>query len=569
MRSRKRLFGSKSSAVAALAIASLVLTACGSDTAVDSSAGTGAGSSQDGVVSSDSAELLVLGIRAGTARRFQDPHNDQVVEAKPMLRAVYDTLVTFTTADLSEPEPWLAESYVANADATVFTFTLREGLQFSDGTPLTSADVVWSLNRLANISTDVSFLMNGITPSATDARTVVLSVENPMPWLPVIMTSPNAAVMNSAVMIAQGASDGTDGRDATTETGELFLAENNSVGSGPYVLVSWDPQTDMVFARNENFWGPAPRYERIVFRNMEPSIQRLSLANGEIDVALSLTQEEVSSLQGNNDVEMSSSAGTNLVVLMTNFNQDVNPVGANPAFREAMRYAIDYDALLELGGPAAVRPCGPVIKQMFGSLPADDSTCVAHDPERARAILTEAGLIGESIEISWAEGDIRDGITMADASTRVGAQLAKVGMRVTLDGLPAAVENDKRNSDRTQMRITGVSIRYADPCHAVGTLEPGGSFSKFGDGRERSGWMPDEDAGGTVLSLGKAACSEGDPAKRRELFYEWQRRINTDSPFVSLAQGVAYVGVRKGVLDAAVHPLWFVDVPTLTGAVPQ
>src|SRR5207245_3066512 len=103
-------------------------------------------------------------------------------------RALYDTLLQFKGADVAHPLPDAATSYTASKDAKTFTFTIRKGIKFADGTPLTSADVVFSYKRLINLKGNPSFLLAGITPSAKGAYTVVLKSKSPNPAIPVIVT---------------------------------------------------------------------------------------------------------------------------------------------------------------------------------------------------------------------------------------------------------------------------------------------------------------------------------------------------------------------------------------------
>ena len=81
-------------------------------------------------------------------------------------RALYDSLLQFKGADVAHPQPAVAASYTASKDARTYTFTLRRNVRFSDGTPLTSADVVFSYNRLVNLKGNPSFLLAGITTKA-------------------------------------------------------------------------------------------------------------------------------------------------------------------------------------------------------------------------------------------------------------------------------------------------------------------------------------------------------------------------------------------------------------------
>ena len=142
--------------------------------------------------------------------------------------------------------PSLAESWEANEDATEFTFTLRDDAVFSDGSPVEAADVAFSLNRVRELKSNGSFLMDGVTAEAVDASTVRLTTEQPNPALPRILPTPTLGIVNSDVVIENGGTDqpGADADDAAEE----FL-NSTSAGSGPYVLESFSTTSETVVAR--------------------------------------------------------------------------------------------------------------------------------------------------------------------------------------------------------------------------------------------------------------------------------------------------------------------------------
>ena len=101
-----------------------------------------------------------------------DPGREFEMTGNIIVQAMYDTLLTFENNDVTEPKPGLATSWEVNDDATEFTFTLRDDAVFSDGTPLTAADVAFSLNRVRELKGNGSFLMAGVTAEAKDDTTV-------------------------------------------------------------------------------------------------------------------------------------------------------------------------------------------------------------------------------------------------------------------------------------------------------------------------------------------------------------------------------------------------------------
>ena len=188
-----------------------------------------------------------------------------------------------------------AASWEISDDGTVYTFTLADGITFSDGSPLTAADVVFSFNRLANLKGNPSFLADGIVSvEAPDDQTVVLTLAQPDPAILAKLVFDGFGIVNMDVVMEQG---GTDAEDAATaDTAEEWLNQN-SAGSGPYVLESWEPGVETVLVRNENYWGEAPAMERVIFRNIpEAATQKIQLEAGDIDIAWDLTADQVAGM---------------------------------------------------------------------------------------------------------------------------------------------------------------------------------------------------------------------------------------------------------------------------------
>src|SRR5216683_567622 len=179
----------------------------------------------------------VLVIDKSFDMKTADPQREFEVSGGIVAKALYSTLLTFKGSDSATPVPLVASSYTASSDAKTFTFKLRTDIKFSDGTPLTSADVVFSFNRLINLKGNPSFLLAGVTARATGKYSVVLRSAAPNPAIPVIVTNTSLGIVNSKLVKAHGgtASVGADKSDKA----ESFL-NATSAGSGPYILKSYN-----------------------------------------------------------------------------------------------------------------------------------------------------------------------------------------------------------------------------------------------------------------------------------------------------------------------------------------
>src|SRR5687767_3549360 len=162
------------------------------------------------------------------------------------VKGMYDTLLTFRGGS-TQPLPWLARSWRVSKDAKTITFNLRRDARFSDGSRLTSADVVFSFRRVINLKGSPSFLLAGVKVSAPDANTVVLRSSIPNPALLRIVPNPSLGIVNSKLVKANGGTDavGADKKDKA----EPFLLRT-SAGSGPYVLKSYSNKTQIILEAN-------------------------------------------------------------------------------------------------------------------------------------------------------------------------------------------------------------------------------------------------------------------------------------------------------------------------------
>src|SRR5690606_13572097 len=123
-----------------------------------------------------------------------------------------------------------------------------------------------------------------------------------------------------------------DGED----TAEDFL-NNNSAGSGPYILESWEPQVQTTPVRNPNYYGDAPYFDRIVIQNIpEAATQKAALESGEIDIALDLTSDQIAPLTNNADIEIFSGPGNIVHFILMNGNAEQCGPSADPLVQRAV-----------------------------------------------------------------------------------------------------------------------------------------------------------------------------------------------------------------------------------------
>jgi peptide/nickel transport system substrate-binding protein len=344
-------------------VATLGITACGAGSSDSSSSG---GKS---VVVDSSFDL-----------KTADPNREYETTGSIVAKALYETLLTFKGDDVTKPIDGLA-SYEMNADNTVMTLTMADGHVFSDGSPVTVDDAVFSLQRVQGIKGNPSFLLEGITVAKTSDTTLTLTSATPNPALPYILPNPALSVVNKKVVEENG---GT----ATDADGAEAYLNGASAGSGPYMLESFDVASQVVFTKNPKYTGDAPAYDRVVLRNVQGPTQKLNIQAGESQVALDLNPDQVAEV-GSSDVTVLSSPSRYMIFLLLNQDPSVSAITSNPDFLKAVKAGIDYNKIVDLAGAGSVQPGGFIPSLFVGAIDASDGN--QHDAAAAKAALASSG----------------------------------------------------------------------------------------------------------------------------------------------------------------------------------
>ncbi|HEV7666086.1 MAG TPA: ABC transporter substrate-binding protein [Chloroflexota bacterium] len=464
-------------------------------------------------------------------------------QADPFFHAVYDTLLTFGVGDNSAPKPLVAESYTSSPDARTFTFKLRKDVKFSDGTPLKAGDVAFSYNRLLNLHDTPIYLLEGVTGvSAPDDYTFVIETKDPNPAIPFIVTNPALGVTNSTVLKAHGGSDQPGAEK--TDTAESYL-QTASAGSGPYVM-SGISTSQVEMKANPNYWGPnKPTFQNVVLRDVAAATQLIEVQRSTDEVVLSLSGDQAQSLKGNDKLNVNAFTSPNLTFLYVNVNPEVLPFGANAHFQQAVRYGIDYDALVKVAGAGAAQAPGVVPPQFLGALPL--TSAVKRDLAKAKSELSASGLGSPAIQLDYQTTST--GQTEALAA-KIQANLAEVGINVTLNGQPSAIATPNYRGGKLQMGLFGWAPDYPDPNNYLAFM-PGQLVGK------RAGWLVE--AAPTLVELGNKAGATADNDTRAKMYRDIQTQLNQDSPIFPLINPGGAVVTTKNLTNVAYSPVWYID----------
>ncbi|GAA6756832.1 hypothetical protein Thermus77420_23080 [Thermus thalpophilus] len=348
---------------------------------------------------------------------------------------MYETLVRFEGNDLATLRPGLAESWKVERGTTdwILTFNLRRGSRFSSGREVTAKDVVFSFERALALKGPGSFLFTDIAqlkPGATkalDPYTLEVRIPksaSPQSFLSILTFTIGGVVDSEEVQ--KNAKGGDLGKDWLT---------NNSAGSGPYQLVRWDRGNQVILEANLHA-RVKPKIPRVVLRYIqEPAVLRTALESGEIDIAEGLTPEGLKAIAANPRFKVVRAETLRLQYL--GMNMKAGSPFANAKLREAMRYAVNQDELIQgLLQGNAIKIQTFIPKGLLGYNPA---TSYKYDPERARKLLAEAGYPqGLEFELLVSTGICGGRVPCPDVAAKLQADMAKAGFRARIRAIANA-----------------------------------------------------------------------------------------------------------------------------------
>ncbi len=480
-----------------------------------------------------------------------DPGRAYEPYAMMTLNGMYDQLVKFE-GRLDHVSPHLAESWTISEDGLTYTFTLRSGVTFSSGNPLTANDVKWTFDRLKNLKSNASFLADSIADvEAPDNTTVVVKMSAADASFLSKLASPNFGILDSKAVKANG---GSASADAASRDDAQHWLDHQSVGSGPFVLEKFVPDAEIILVRNDDYWKGAAPIQRIHFQNIkDPNTQLLMLQKGDIDIAMGLGPEHAQMAGTFPDITVMPLTTMTMSFLLMNDDPELAGPIANKDVREAIKYAIDYKGFHTLAGEGAVTPISVIQCGFLGSLPPRDPDFT--DLDKAKELLAKAGYpdgFETTIEtISY----LHDGLNWLTVAEKVAADLAVVGIKADIQPKELTVGLDEYRKGQWALATAGWSPDFLDATNQLVFL-PG---SKVG---LRANWKLE--ANPELAELGKQAEVESDVEKRAALLQEIQRQMDENSPFLPIVQHPSRLAFRDDVKGVSWHENYKIDVYNLS-----
>jgi peptide/nickel transport system substrate-binding protein len=465
-------------------------------------------------------------------------------------RGLYDTLFTYRGSDLAHPVPLLVRSWKASTNAKTFTFQLKRNVSFADGTPLTAADVVFSLRRLVNLKGNPSFLLAGVTGRAVGRYTVVLRSKTSNTALPAILANPSTGIVNSRLVRQHGGTDGVAASKTDKAENWLNSSDSTGAGSGPYVLKSFSTTSQVTLDPSPHYWGSRkPAFDSVVVRNMIAPTQLINIQRGSHEVAIDLSSDQAQTLRSNSKVRVSLQPSTWVFWLFANNDSQVSSVTSNKQFQQAVRYALDYKSIVQVGGPGAIQAPGLIPSMFLGALP--QSAAVKQNVAKAKADLSASGVGDQQVTLEYPSDLTINGVPFTTLAQKVQANLQTAGFKVNLSGSPTGTWLTKYRSGKMAFGLSLWGPDFPDPADYL-VFAPGQLVGL------RAGWPAGSDAAVEKLAAKALVTTANGP--RKVLYQQMQRQLNQRGPYFPLMQPVQVFVSTSDLRNAVYNAVYSVDV---------
>ena len=479
---------------------------------------------------------LVIGLGADVTSI--DPHNNNAAPNNSIAEQIFNKLIENDARQ--NPKPGLAESWRTVDDLT-WEFKLRRGVKFHDGSDFTAADVAFSIERPGIINTPGGFTI--FTRSITekiivDPYTIRLKTGAPYPNLPIDMSG--------LIIVSSVAAKGALAAD--------FDSGKATIGTGPWKFVRYTKGDRIELARNDNYWGPKPPWDKVTFRLITSDPSRVAaLLAGDVQMIEAIPPADYAKLKTNKDIAIFTTISNRMIHLHLDSNRDKSPFITDKAgkpleknpfkdarVRKAVSKAINRNAIVERVMDGLAIPAGQLVPEgFFGVSP--NLKPEPFDPEGAKKLLTEAG---------YPDGF---GITLHGPNNRyvnddqivqaVAQMLTRVGIATKVETLPFSVYVSRANKVEFSAALLGWGVSTGEATYPlrslIATNNPAKGLGTWNWGRYT---IPAMDA---LLEQGLATV---DNAKRDKLLQQATELVINDTGLIPLHFQVNTWAARKGLV---------------------
>jgi ABC-type transport system substrate-binding protein len=470
-----------------------------------------------------------LTFAAGADPDSLDPQNTQSNPGEQVNRMMYENLVRFNTR--MQIEPALAESWTQSADGLVWTFKLRQGVRFHDGTPFDAKAVKYFFDRV--LGDEKPFKASLYTPFVQSAQVVDDHTVR------VTLKQSFAAFLfrlaHSAGGIASPAAHQKWGKDLTL----------HPVGTGPFKFVEWVKGDRVVLERSDTYWGGRPLLDRVAVKTVrEDSARVLMLEAGDADLILNIPPEDIPRLRKDPRFAIDSIPTARALYVVINVQK--KPFD-DVRVRQALNLAVNREAIVKSlfqGNAGAISGIVAPLQNGFAKLPG-----YAFDPKKAKELLAQAGVPALKVKLWSPKGRYVKDFELAQA---VQQDLAAVGVEAALNTMEwgAYLSATKTAPDQTdrELFLLGWSPSTGEAQWGIYPLLHSSQLAPKGDNRGFFVSKALDDA------IDKATTATSDAARLGAL-REAQQIIIKDAPAIFLISPNMIVGASKKVHGVVNLPL--------------
>lgn len=473
-----------------------------------------------------------------------DPHNTGQAAANIITGNIGGSLV-FQNPETMEFEPYLAESWETSDDGKVWTFKLREGITFHDGSELTANDFVNTYERAQETSFVASGNLNELeTAEAEDDYTLVLTLKEPFAPLLQYLSDPGWLQP-----LPTGAIE--EDKDLSREL----------IGVGPWKFEEWDNGQSILLSKFEDYnWAPeffknndGPVYaDELEYKFIgETQTMLAALDSGSIDIAANVPANQIQQYLDNDDYYVLERPRNGLG-LFIEFNLE-NPTFEQIEIREAINYAIDKESLLKavLDGQGEVS-YGALPSSFFGYDENVDEYGYHYDVEKAKELIESVGYTEGSDGIYEKDGEPLkvelmtqvEGESWMETATLLQAMLGQAGIDVSIDAREWGSLLETATNHQFEMTLMGYTYNDPDVLNLF-------LHSAEADGGLNAGSIKDDHLD-ELLEKGRKTV---DQDERKEIYFEIQEYMNEQAYWAPLITESQYYVVNKDLKNLSLHPL--------------
>lgn len=419
-----------------------------------------------------------------------DIHSQNNALGNGVHASVYDSLVYYNSTTF-KPEAQLATSW-REVSPTQVRFTLRSGVKFSDGSPLTADDVVYSIHRAMAKTSNYQVYTQGIDK-------VVKVNDNTVDFM---MKGPNPVLLNQLtelrIMSKAWAEKNKSVEPKDIKTKDESFAHRNAMGTGQFMVKEWQPDQKLHLVRNPHYWGKVDsNVTEIIYTPIKSEATRVAaLLSGEVDFVLDPSPQDLARLRANSNLKVIDGVENRTIFFgMDQFRDELpgsNIKGKNPLkdvrVRKALYQAIDSDSLHKVTMRGLSQPTGTMVAPQVNGWTEAVHKRMPYDVEAAKKLLAEAGY-PQGFEVDFACPNNRY-INDEEICQAVTAMWAKVGVKAKLRTMPLVTYFPMIQRYEASIYMLGWGVPTFDALYSLQSLTR--SVGTGGDGNYNVGRYKNE-----------------------------------------------------------------------------